>query len=354
MISNSFSHAISGTSLSLVLLFLLQPLWGSGSGGVLGLEEESSQIMDEIPAAHREGLELLKTALAMDVQWSAFWSEKIDSKFIEESDLVPEFCPSMPASMFEKKPIHSMSVVKQVMEHCPHSGMYVDFAVSLLALSAQCMFNRHAILQLATIESIPFKAITEFTQHLGRLLGDYRQMANSLATVGAELHPLIALSRFFNEVKRQWVTYIEDNGHQAKYKSDLRLEVGNLVNLLMDSSLYCDKSPTIWYGLNSKDTVKLDMHDIEPKFSGEEIDDSLTSTLPEDEVPNEPSVRKAHKLRLILKEEFEKLHLGKIPQEVWDLMFAKIILARQIETEEKLSFKKKAFKKISSFLGRRK
>jgi len=330
MIGYGGSFDISSQSLSLVLLLLLLPLRGSGGGGVLGSEEESGQIMDDLPDEHRDKLELLTTVLAMDKQWSAVRSEKINPELAADAGLVKDFCPTLPD--FGNEPIDAIDISKKIMMHCPYSGMYVEFAVKSLAISSQCLFNRHARLQLAVINFLPFEAIGQFAFHLKRLVDDYQLFANLLASIGMELHPLIALVRYFSEVRRQWVTYTESNKEKEKYKSRIKREADELELLLDESEGYCAVSPTVWYSQDNKDTVLLDMSAIEPIFNDPEPDDPSTSTLPENEIPKEPIVRKAHKLRWILLKEFKKLLLGKLPLEVWKLIFVNNILVRQIES----------------------
>jgi len=331
MMGHGGSIDISGQSLSLVLLFLLMPLWGGGGGGggVLGLEEESGHIMDDLPDEYREKLELLTTVLAMDKQWSAVRSEKLKSEFAVEAELVKEFCPTLPD--FGDEPIDAIDISKKIMIHCPYSGMYVEFAVKALAVSAQCMFNRHARLQLAVIISLPFEAIGQFAFHLKRLVGDYQLFANVMASIGMEPHPLIALARYFSEVGSQWVTHTERNKNEEKYKIRIKREADVLEELLEEYDCYCAVSPTIWYDQDQKDTMSLDMNTIEAKFSDPEPDDPSISTLPENEIPKEPIVRKAHKLRWALLKVFKGLLLGKLPPEVWKLIFENNILVRQIE-----------------------
>ncbi|XP_060880357.1 uncharacterized protein LOC132952181 [Metopolophium dirhodum] len=330
MIGYGGSFDISGQSLSLVLLLLLLPPRGSGGGGVLGLEEESGHIMDDLPDEHRDKLELLTTVLAMDKQWSAVRSEKIKSELAADAGLVKEFCPTLPD--FGDEPIDAIDISKKIMIHCPYSGMYVDFAVKSLAISSQCLFSRHAKLQLAVMISIPFEAIGQFAFHLKRLVDDYQLIVNLLASIGVELHPLIALVRYFSEVRRQWVTYTKRNKDEEKYKSRIKREADELELLLEESEDYCAVSPDIWYGQDKKDTVLLDMNAIELMFNVPEPDDPSTSTLPENEIPKEPTLRKAHKLRWTLLKEFKKLLLGKLPLTVWKLIFENNILVRQIES----------------------
>jgi len=329
IIGHGGSFDISGQSLSLVLLLLLLPLSGSGGGGVLGLEEESGHIMDDFPDDHRDKLELLTTVLAMDKQWSGFRSEKIKSELAADAGLVKEFCPTLPDFVDEQ--FDSIDITKKIMIHCPYSGMYVEFAVKSLALSAQCLFNRHARLQLAVITSLPFEAIGQFAFHLKRLVGDHQLIANQLASLGVELHNLIALVRYFSEVGKQWVTHTERNKNEEKYKSRIKREAEELELVLGESEGYCAMSPTIWYGQDQKDTMSLDMNTIEPMFDDPEPDDPSTSTLPDNEIPKEPIVRKANKLRWTLLKEFKKLLLGKLPPEVWKLIFENNILVRKIE-----------------------
>ncbi|XP_003242026.1 uncharacterized protein LOC100572887 [Acyrthosiphon pisum] len=352
MMGHGGSFDISGQSLSLVLLLLLLPLRGIGGGGVLGLEEESGQIMDDLPDEHRDKLELLTTVLAMDKEWSAVRSEKLKSELADDAGLVKEFCLTLPD--FGKEPIDAIDISKKIMIHCPHSGMYVDFAVKSLALSAQCLFNRHARLQLAVIISLPFEAIEQFASHLKRLVGDYQLFANLLTSIGVDLHPLIALVRYFSEVARQWVTYTERKKEEEKYKNRIKREANELEDLMDEYEGYCAVSPTIWNDQNQKYTVSLDMNNIEPMFNDPELDDPSMSTLPKNEIPKEPIVRKAHKLQWILLKEFKKLLLGKLPPEVWKLIFENNILVRQIESKQKTGILAKAGRSMKNLFKKSK
>jgi len=296
---------------------------------VLSLEEESGLIMDGIPIKHRERLELLTTVLAMDKEWSAVWSEKLKPDVIQDKGVVEELCPSLPKI---EGNINTFDFVKMIMIHCSHSGMYVKFAVFIVAVSAQCLFNRHAKLQLDAIKAVPQEAINEYALHLESLKDDFQLIANVLAAVDADLVPLITLAKFFNELRRQWVTYIEDDTHLKTYKNTIILKSIHLNKYLDEKSKYCAEDLTRWYDQDGKDTVTLSMETFEPTDA--EPDDQSTTTLSKYKVPKDRVVRKAHKLRLILRKEFEKLLLGKLPQEVWKLMFENNILVRPIESKK--------------------
>lgn len=324
MIGHGRSFAIFGQLLSLVLLLLLLSLRGSGGGGVLGLKEESGQIMDGLLDQHRERLELLTTVLAMDKQWSAFRSEKIKKEFA--SGLVKDFCPTLPE--FENDSFDSIEISKKIMMHCPYSGMHVQFAVRSVAISVECLFNRHAKLQLNVITDLPFNAIEQFAFHLKCLVGDYQLIANRLASINMPLHNLIALTRYFDEVRRQWVTYTKSDKNEKIYKDRIMRKAHQLIELLEKSEVYCAESPKVWYGQDDDD-IELNMKEIEEMFIKT---DNSTSTLPKDDILTEPILKKAHRLRLILLKEFEKLLLGKLPPEVWKQVFENHILVRQIES----------------------
>ncbi|KAL5234254.1 hypothetical protein ACI65C_001664 [Semiaphis heraclei] len=318
----SGSHANYGPSLSLVLLLLLLTL-----RGVLSLEENSGLLTDGIPIKHRNRLELLTTVLAMDEEWSAVWSEKLTPDVVEDVNLVKGFCPSFPKI---EENINTLNIVKAIMTHCSHSGMYVKFAVSLVAVSIQCLFNRHVKLQLDAIQSIHQDAINEYASHLDSLEDDFQLIANVLATVNADLVPLITLTKFFKELRRQWPTYIEDNHHLKSYKNKILRKSLDLNEYLDEKNKYCAEDPARWYDQDEKDTVTLSMSTFETNDAA--ADDPLTDS--KNKVPKDRVLKKAHKLRLILRKEFGKLLLGKLPLEVWKLMFENHILVRPIKSKK--------------------
>jgi len=296
MIGHGGSFAISSQSLSLVLLLLLLPLRGSGGGGVLGLKEESGQIMDGIPNKHRERLEFLTTVLAMDKEWSAFRKEKIKKDFASNINLEKHFCPTLPA--FENEMLDSIEISKKIMMHCPYSGLHVEFAVQLMATSVRCLFIKHAKIQLKFVNNtlIESKVNEKFTLHLKYLVEDYQLIFNQLASIGVELYPLIKLVRFFNED-----TTTTD-------KSSIAGKVKKLEELLNSSEDYCAGEIKSM----SNDSTKKDCDTLQ--------EDEVSQTLTEKEVDN---------LRLKLLEEFKNIRFGKLPQEVWKQVFEYFILAKQ-------------------------
>jgi len=319
MKERSGRHAISRQSLSLVLLFLLLPLRGSIGDGVLNLEEDIGQTMDGIPAEHQDRLDLLTTVLAMDKKWSAIWSEKLKPILIEDEGINEKFCPSL---LMNEGNIDTIDLVKKIMINCSHSGMYVRFAVKMLAISAQCLLNRHAKLQLDIIKDIPQDAIKDYNTHLRNLVEDYKLIANVLASVDADLIPLIALAKFFTEVRRNWFIKMDNKKNLTEFNIIMVRKAGKLSDFLDKKSKYCAESPTHWYEEDKKNTVIHEMDTTKPMSNVAETD---SSTILE-EGSKDPKVRKAEKLRLILRNEFEKLLLGKLPPDVWELIFQNNIL----------------------------
>jgi len=308
------SFVISGQLLSPVLLLLLSSLWRIGGGCVLGLGEESSQIMENLPDAHRERLELLTTVLAMDEQWSAVRSEKLKPDLAVKSDLEIEFCPKI--SDLRNGLIDAIDISKKIMEHCPHSGMYVEFAVQALAHSTQCLFNRHARLQLATMIVINIENFKHLASNLKNLVNGYQLIANLMASIGAELHTLIALVRIFDVVGKQLASDIGPKNNLDKFKNS----ISELVELLEQSEMYCETTlPDISVGQDSTEAVIHNMTQITEKYLSEyknEVSSMDNQQPPVDDL-NNSLVNEAGNLR----KKFEKLLLGKFPLEVWKLIF---------------------------------
>lgn len=336
MLGLSGSHATSDPSLPLMFLLILLPFTYSDGINVLESELESDQFMEKLPVTYQENLELLETVLALDEQWSPVWSEELHLEdLLEKEKLVNEFCPLT----FEYgETVNTLNFIKWVKKHCSHSGMHVAFAVKLLGYSVKCLFYRNTIAQFTSIKLLnkEYSQLTEYETYLQRLIDDSHIIADRMVSVHVSLIDLIEWTKKYEELKKMLIEY-----HQMQEGSTLKTKKKNkfLETITKKASTIVEDveekldslcaAPNIkWYDFENKKSVNLNI------FREEEskevitvpIDQSSSSDLPVENILTDPILKKADELRKIFHKVFDNLLLGKLPLEVWELIFKNNIL----------------------------
>lgn len=336
MLGLSDSHTTSDPSLPLMFLIILLPFTYSYGINVLESELESAQFMEKLPVTYQENLELLDTVLALDEQWSPVWSEEINlEELIKKEKLDDGFCPLK----FEYgKTVNTLDYIKWVKKHCSHSGMHVAFAVKLLGYSVECLFYRHTIAQFTSIQLLTKEdsQFTEYDTYLQFLINDNHIIADRMASVRLSLTDLIKWTRQYEQLKKMLIEYhtMEDGSHLGKKKKDKFFKsIGKKASKFVEEAtdkldLLCAKANIIkWYDFENKKSVELF---IDREVSKEVItvptDQSSSSDLPDEYILMDPILKKADELRKIFHKVFNRLLLGQLPLEVWELIFKNNIL----------------------------
>uniref|UniRef100_A0A2S2P8M8 Uncharacterized protein n=1 Tax=Schizaphis graminum TaxID=13262 RepID=A0A2S2P8M8_SCHGA len=330
MLDYSSSHATSYPSMSLMLLLLILPLTYGGGGNMLETEAEIGQFMDELPVSYRENLELLDNVIVLDDEWSPIFSEKLKMEVLTEADLVKEFCPQLWTIEGKVDTLHAIKLIK---EHCSYSGMFVAFAVNLLGLSVQCLLNKHISIQLSAITMMTVDwPVNEIDKHIERLVEDYYLIADRLATVGVKLTNLISLAKFYDAFRKHLIMY-PDNSKKInketkdKYLRRISSEAKIWIDKLDTDSVICydESSLTVWYDRDNQKSVSFDLSNTDDEAVTYQTGNPSSTTLPADDVPQHKILKKAHQLRVILREVFDNLLLGKMSLEVWKQIFENYI-----------------------------
>ncbi|CAH1716221.1 uncharacterized protein LOC114125384 [Aphis gossypii] len=341
----SGSRATSDPSLPLMFLLILLPLTYSYSINVLESESENAQFMEKLPVTYQENLELLDTVLALEEQWSPVWSEELHlEELLEEEKLVNEFCPLT----FEYgETVNTLNYIKWVKKHCSHSGMHVAFAVKLLGYSVKCLFYKNAIAQFTSIKNLKKEdsQFTEYDTHLQHLIDDSHMFADRMASVHVSLVDLIEWTKTYEELKKLLNDYKlmpEDKQFQSRKKKKFLDGITKTASKIVEDveekldSLCSVPAKINWYDFENKKSVELFID--REKISEEEIkevskegitvptDQSSSSDLPVEYVLTDPILKKADELRKMFHKIFDKLLLGKLPLEVWELVFQNYIL----------------------------
>jgi len=316
-----------------------------------GARAESGQLMDELPAAHRYRLELLTAVLALDEEWSPVWSEKLISEaVIMAADLDMTFCKSL-GDIGE--PMNTLDVIKRVNRHCSHSGMFVEFGVMALARSVSCLFYRHARVQLDVVlakildlKNLKEPSGKELASHLDRLLEDYQVIADKLATVGAKLTHLITLVMLLDGIRNTLFINDDPKTTVSKLKRNIKSKVGIMIRTLeKKTEKYCYVEATEWYDVDSDKMLSLDVNESDIEIEGNEP----PSTPPAENVPTDPLLKNAHRLRLISRKVFDGLLLGKLSPAAWKLIFEKNILLKPIQAPQETVKSTSASKSVNLF-----
>ncbi|KAE9536318.1 hypothetical protein AGLY_007107 [Aphis glycines] len=341
----SGSRATSDPSLPLMFLLILLPLMYSYSINVLESESENAQFMEKLPVTYQENLELLDTVLALDEQWSPVWSEELHlEELLEKEKLVNEFCPLT----FEYgETVNTLNYIKWVKKHCSHSGMHVAFAVKLLGYSVKCLFYKNAIAQFTSITNLKKddSQFTEYNTYLQHLIDDNHIIADRMASVHVSLVDLIEWTKTYEELKKMLIDYLsmsEDTPIRLKKKKNFLRNITKIASNIVvyveeELDSLCSVPAKInWYDFENKKSVKLFINREEvskeerKEVSKEGItvptDQSSSSDFPVEYVFTDPILKKADELRKMFHKIFDKLLLGKLPLEVWELVFKNYIL----------------------------
>ncbi|KAF0769893.1 Uncharacterized protein FWK35_00013481 [Aphis craccivora] len=335
MLGLSDSQTTSDPLLPLMFLLILLPFKYSDGINVLESELESAQFMNKLPVTYQENLELLDTVLALDEQWSPVWSEELNlEELLKKENLDNEFCPLK----FEYgETVNTLDFIKWVKKHCSHSGMHVAFAVKLLGYSVKCLFYRHTIAQFSSIKFLTKdnSQFTEYDTYLQFLINDNHIIADRMASVRVSLVDLIKWTRKYEKLKKMLNDYhsMEEGSNIQTIKKKRHLDniakeaTSYAEQVEEDLELLCAKANIIqWYDFENKKSVNLYIDRKEVSKEVFTVDQSSSSDLPDKYVLTDPILQKADELRKLFHKIFNRLLLGQLPLEVWELIFKNNIL----------------------------
>jgi len=293
--------------------------------------------MEKLPVTYQENLELLDTVLALDEQWSPVWSEELHlEELLEKEKLVNEFCPLT----FEYgETVNTLNFIKWVKKHCSHSGMHVAFAVKLLGYSVKCLFYRNTIAQFTSIKHLnkDDSQLTEYETYLQRLIDDNHIIADRMVSVHVSLIDLIEWTKTYEELKKMLIDYHsmqEGSALKTRKKNKILESIAKKASKIVEDveekldSLCAVTAKINIYDLENKKSVELYINKKEVSNEGITVptDQSSSSDLPDEYVLTDPILKKADELRKMFHKIFDKLLLGKLPLEVWELIFKNNIL----------------------------
>ncbi|VVC33055.1 Hypothetical protein CINCED_3A018801 [Cinara cedri] len=306
------------------------------SGGVLCYP---GQLMDEPSPQYQIRLQVLKIALAIDENWSAIWSEKLNPVPILAQPR-PTFCMQLIPEENLKEPINTYQVIKDIVHNCSFSGLYIIHGMHLLSHSVKCFFQKHALAQLKTIKFFLNGITDEFKEYLRKLIKDYEMIADKLSVVGASLRIVFELVSFFDEILRGLPT--DD--------SDLMTTCKNLKRrIITESEKLCATKGKMWYDKSNVRYLDIDVtQEFEappqkPEESSEKVPQSsgtsefIVIRSPEF-TPLQRVLNKAEELRIIMNKVFEGLLIREMPVEFWAEIFSDNILITETDMQKVETF----------------
>lgn len=307
----------------------------------------TGELMDGLPVEYQKRLQLLQHALAYENRWSPIWSEKLkpDAPGLQQPD--PEFCTNLIPDVAERRSVDTFAVIKEIVNTCWFSGMYVGYGLNLLSRSVRCFHHRHARLQLAAIDHMMPDANEETVErYLRNVVTDYQLATDKLAAVESSLKHSVQLVTFYNDVANKLSEIAADvngdglRGNVKKAAKKIRKIVES------DFKKYCAVPVTDkWYDDktgNFVDMAEIRAEDVKPARSPE---DPASSTA-EDAVPPASEGRSSvlavltgapsriEYLRQIMRRTFDGLLIELMPQKIWSDIFFNQILMKAIDLQK--------------------
>lgn len=304
-------HAAS----SLLLLLLLAADGARCEGQNLRL------VRKLLPPEYEARLQVLKLALALDEEWSAVWSEKLKPRPVAAKHPDKEFCtcliPAVTGEGEDETPIDTYVTVRQIVDQCAFSGLYVEFGMKLISSSIRCLFIRFARVNLSAVTAMVEAGDDQYHEYLRQLVVGYEEIADKLAAVGESLHDLVQLVAFFDDVTKQSIKLTKEGNREklTAFYTEVRSISNKIMERLNEEFIKsCAVSKTEWYDKENKESVSLAV-----------LDDNNSSTSVAS-IDQNNMIQRANKLRTLMRTMFERLRIREMTPEMWKEIFTMNIL----------------------------
>lgn len=279
-----------------------------GGGGLC----YTGQLMDDVSPKYKKNLEILKLTMALNIEWSAIWSEKLKPAR-DLSQPNPSFCMQLNPVENDTAPIETYKIINTIVSKCSFSGMYLSYGLKLLSHSIMCFFQKHALVHLETVDIFLGNITDNFKEYLRTIMNDYEIIAAKFAAVDASLKILVQLVSFFHEVQTGLTT-----GSTQKYESLKKMCKKKRKILIAESNKYCAVSTSVWYDRPNKRFVELNV-----------AKEATAEKIPSDEV-----LSKAEELRLIMINIFNGMSFEEMPESVWKIIFNDNIYVKNTDFQQ--------------------
>lgn len=272
-----------------------------------GAVSYTGQIIDEVSPKYQNHLNILKLTMALNIDWSPVWSEKL-KPVSDLSQPNPSFCTQLILKENNTAPIETYKMIDAIVSKCSFSGMYLSYGLKLLSHSIMCFFQKHALVHLETVDIFLGNKTDRFQTYLQQILKDYETIAAKLAAVGASLKNLVQLVSFLHEVQTEMTTDGKSKRESLRKNCKKKRKL-----LTAEHQKYCAVSTSVWYDRPNMKLVEL----------------NVTKEATDKKIPSDQVLSKAEELRLIMINVFNEMHFREMPEDIWKIIFSDNIYVKK-------------------------
>jgi len=295
-------------------------------------------LLDGPPARYRHGLELIRLSLAMNDRWSAVFGERLNAgvEAIRHPD--PSFCERVYEA--DATVVDPFRAVRAIAARCSHSGMYVEYGVTLLRHSAMCFFRRVTAAHLSAVEARMHGGPDErFERFLDRLVDDYRAVAAKLSVIGAPVAVVLQLAVFFAWVRSR-LRALDENTVGHTLATDAAASAVALREMIeTELGVVCAEMGTDWWDEENRTVV-----DMAPAKNKKKKDKKKKKKKKKKNKENKENkeeedgdyavIARADELRILMRRVFDDMIADGMSPEVWEIIFANNLLVRHSDIQK--------------------